>query len=121
MRWIKSFWRWLGGLFCKPRLKPQLASRCVDDVPDHVEPGTVYIVGENGHLWCVVLLCPCGCREVIQLSLLPAARPHWHVVLESGGTVTLSPSVWRVRGCRSHFFLRNGMIVWCHGEHVQHG
>ncbi|MFX8036043.1 DUF6527 family protein [Acinetobacter baumannii] len=26
---------------------------------------------------------------------------------------TLSPSIWRSKGCRSHFFVREGLIVWC--------
>lgn len=28
-------------------------------------------------------------------------------------SITLQPSVWRKIGCRSHFFLRRGLIQWC--------
>ena len=81
-------------------------------MPDQVESGVLYLVGEGPHLWFAAFLCPCGCGEAIQLSLSPDSRPRWGVEEHSDGTVSLSPSVWRVRGCRSHFFLRRGHIAW---------
>ena len=35
---------------------------------------------------------------------------------QSDGSVSLMPSVWRQKGCRSHFFLRHGRIDWCPGH-----
>jgi len=32
------------------------------------------------------------------------------------GTITLKPSVWRTKGCRSHFLVRNSRIDWCRSE-----
>lgn len=29
------------------------------------------------------------------------------------GTVSIKPSGWRQKGCRSHFFLKRGQIEWC--------
>ncbi|MBZ5667533.1 MAG: hypothetical protein LAO30_23405 [Acidobacteriia bacterium] len=59
------------------------------------------------------MLCPCGCRSVIQLSLLREDSPHWTVFIDKGGVTTLFPSIQRTAGCRSHFFLKKGRVVWC--------
>lgn len=88
-------------------------ARRVEDLPDVLEPFTVYLAGEDGHLWAAALLCPCGCGERIELNLLPQARPHWTAQRLSDGRVTLMPSVWRQKGCKSHFFVRDGRIDWC--------
>ena len=86
----------------------------VEDVPERLRAGDVYLVGENGRFWCVALLCPCQCGEVIQLNLVTGTRPLWTFELEPHTrTITLRPSVWRTAGCRSHFFLRSGRVQWC--------
>lgn len=85
----------------------------VDDVPRVVVPGTLYIAGENGHTWFASMRCPCGCKATIQLNLLPDTRPCWTLSTQKDGRVSLSPSVWRKIGCRSHFFVRRGRVEWC--------
>ena len=74
---------------------------------------TVYLVCEDGFEEQVALLCPCGCGQILQMNLLPDERPCWRVMRNANGTVTLHPSVWRTKGCGSHFWLRNGRIRWC--------
>ncbi len=59
------------------------------------------------------MVCPCGCRETLFLNLLQDEFPNWKWRIGADGTVTLTPSVWRKIGCKSHFFLREGMIQWC--------
>lgn len=81
--------------------------------PDELLPETLYAIGENGHLWHVALVCPCGCGAIIALNVLPDASPRWRLY-ESADGPTLSPSVWRTTGCRSHFILRRGGVIWCH-------
>lgn len=86
----------------------------VEDLPEQLRAGNVYLVGENGHFWCAALMCPCGCGVVILLNLVSTTRPVWTFELEYGAqTITLKPSVWRTAGCRSHFFLRSGRVQWC--------
>ncbi len=116
MKWLTTFWRWLLGLFRRKPEQPPLRAERVDDVPDSAAPATVYLVGEGEHLWAAVMLCPCGCGETIQLNLLAGTRPRWQATLHDDGTATLWPSVWRVRGCRSHFFVRRGRVEWCRGD-----
>jgi hypothetical protein len=111
MSWLRGlwqrFWRWI-----RPGAAP-FTTVLVGDLPDDLRARTIYLVGEDGHLWCAAILCPCGCGDVIQLNLLEAARPSWKVRESSDGTISIEPSVWRQKGCRSHFFVRKGVIEWC--------
>lgn len=82
------------------------------ELPDSLDKNNIYILGEKEYLWYAVMLCPCGCGEKIHTSLLKDDNPHWTLTKHEDGNVTLSPSVWRTKGCKSHFFLRNGNIEW---------
>lgn len=86
---------------------------CVEDLPEAPQSGVLYVAGEGPNAWAAAMLCPCGCKEVIQLNLLQQVRPRWRAWQDSDGSANLSPSVWRQQGCRSHFFLRQGRIDWC--------
>lgn len=92
-------------------LRP-LTHKAVDDVPEDLDPRHVYLVGDEGQPWSAALLCPCRCGEVIQLSLMTRDRPRWRAEVEANGAVSLYPSVWRTRGCLSHFILRRGRVYW---------
>lgn len=93
---------------------PRYVARCQQDPPESCEPGILYLVDDGAEQhWLAVLRCPCGCRAMIQLPMTPPARPCWQM----RGTMqcpTLWPSVRRVNGCRSHFVLQQGRILWCH-------
>lgn len=106
LEFIRRFWNWLWGRPTRFRTKRE------PDIPETFENQTIYLVGEAEHIWAAAFLCPCGCGETVQLSLLKDARPRWHIVEHKDGTVSLSPSVWRTKGCRSHFFVRLGQIDW---------
>ena len=109
MRSLLRLW-WL--LVERSKLRPGFATLTVDDLPDVLAPKRLYLVGEGACPWSAALLCPCGCEATIQLSLLPKDEPRWRAVRHFSGSVSLRPSVWRTRGCRSHFFLRRGRVVW---------
>jgi hypothetical protein len=85
----------------------------VEDFPDRLDPFKLYLAGENGYFWAAAMLCPCGCEDVIQLNLLKKARPCWSVEERPDGLATVMPSVWRRKGCQSHFYLRHGRVDWC--------
>jgi hypothetical protein len=123
VKWIASFGQSLrrGARFLRERLRalwgrprPQrFAYARVDDFPDLLKPSTLYVAGEGAHLWAAAMRCPCGCGDVIELNLLKKVRPRWSVQEHTDGSVSLMPSVWRRKGCRSHFFVRHGRIDWC--------
>lgn len=81
--------------------------------PKRPEPGLLYIEEwEPGRAWAAVLQCPCGCGDRLGLNLCGELdTPSWQL----SGSVkqpTISPSILRTIGCRSHFFIRGGQVVW---------
>lgn len=118
MNWLRRLGRWLNALTERERWIAQSA----DDVPDRPAGKTVYLISDAGSPpWAAALLCPCGCREVIQLSLIAHDNPNWRVRIGAKGRVTLHPSIWRVRGCHSHFFVEGGRILWAKHGRPSHG
>ena len=108
MNWFSNIFQDLRELFSA---KPPLKTFLVSELPDILEPNTVYVIGEEGYKWCAALLCPCGCNKMLQMNLL-TGHPRWHLTEHWNGTVTLHPSVWRKKECCSHFYLRRGRIIW---------
>ncbi len=120
-RAVSTIARWLGSLFASPSLQPTSTEvhssdyfRVVlaSDLPVSLDTLTLYVVGEQGSFWFASLLCPCGCGDTITVTLLKADRPHW-TLSKANNRPTLVPSIWRRKGCGSHFFLRGGRIIWC--------
>ena len=96
-------------LFGKPA---PLLTTYAAEMANEPEKNRIYLIGENNHFWFVVFLCPCGCGTTVQVSLLPNSNPHWTFAEHGVGTISLSPSVWRKDGCRSHYHVRRGFIEW---------
>jgi len=92
---------------------PRIRYERVEDFPERLQPMTLYIAGEEPYVWAAAMLCPCGCGDSIHLNLLEQERPCWSIQLHADSSVSAVPSVWRTKGCRSHFFIRNSGIEWC--------
>ena len=107
IRFLRSLFSWF------TRESKPLKTVRAQEIPDFLDPSSVYIVGEGEYLWFVVMICPCGCGNTLQMSLLSEAKPRWKLIEHKDGTISLFPSVWRKIGCCSHFYLRSGYIVWC--------
>lgn len=84
----------------------------MDDVPDSLKPSIIYIVGNDGYYWQVVMLCPCNCKKVLHMNLMREHQPYWRVEISRKNMISLYPSIHRMVGCKSHFFVRKGKIVW---------
>jgi hypothetical protein len=84
-----------------------------DGIPAVIPAGTLVVAREDGELWSAGMLCPCGCGRVIELMLLPDVKPRWDLAVDRRSRPSLSPSVWAIGGCRSHFWLRSGQVHWC--------
>jgi len=101
------FRRWFGR-------SPQLdyTPTVLEELPNEMDDGVLYVCGEGGHLWSVSFVCPCGCGEGVHLSLHRDGHPRWELDEHEDGTVSIWPSIWRIEGCRSHFWIRNGNVRW---------
>lgn len=84
-----------------------------DSLPLHLPRRDLILAREGGEDWCVGMRCPCGCGRRIELLVIPEAKPRWDVKLDARGIPTLSPSIWLKKECCSHFWLRNGRVIWC--------
>ncbi len=70
-----------------------------------------FVGSENFYKWAI-MKCPCGCGDILSLSLMKTYSPNWIAKIDSKDRVTLSPSVWKNDGCCSHFFIKKGKIIW---------
>lgn len=115
MRLFGRWWNALRGLLLSwARRRPvPIKSVRVEELPSRLNDKILYAVGEAEYRWFAAMVCPCGCGETLHMSLLADERPRWKLVEHPDGTASLTPSVFRVRGCRSHFWLRRGMVEWC--------
>jgi hypothetical protein len=130
MNILKKIANWLSGLF-KPDTTLNEQKKSLKKIESPVVFSTVSIVEKPPknedvaeHEFFFVILsnkpkwslfkCPCGCGDVITLSLQPVHIPHWCFTKSQAERPTLYPSIWRDKGCLSHFWLKDGRIFWCH-------
>lgn len=111
-----SLFKWLFRLFaCKKSEKTDIDEQYrfeyVDDVPSNIVFKTIYLVGEQGYYWQFVMLCPCGCGSLLHMNLINDYKPFWSYEIFNN-VISLTPSIDRRVGCKSHFFIKNGKIVW---------
>ena len=110
MKFAFDIVRWLYRYFAALRTYEAVF---VTEMPDKPKVFRLYVAGENEYLWFVAMVCPCGCGEILYMNLQKDTRPCWSLSSVENREPTLHPSVWRQKGCHSHFWLRNGRIKWC--------
>lgn len=120
MKWLLTAWRWLVRLFVGGKYgqksAPYRTMVVHEALPESLTAGVIYIVEEDGFLEQAAMLCPCGCERILHMNLLPDDRPCWELTQHQDGTATLFPSVWRTKDCGSHFWFRQGQVIWCSNE-----
>lgn len=105
--WVDAF----AAQFSRGRYK----FRIVEEPPENLKPRTIYVIQDGNEPDSLVFDCPCGCGNRIELNLLPDCRPQWAFKVK-GKKLSISPSVWATRGCRSHFWIREGRVEWARGS-----
>lgn len=95
---------------------PGVTVQHLEDDPERPLQSVLYVIGSRASPWKAAIVCPCGCRELIELNMAPPGKPRWRIVSIVEGRVTLYPSVWRTTGCRSHFLILDGEIVWAKND-----
>lgn len=84
-----------------------------DSLPSKLPKRALVLARDDGEDWCVGMRCPCGCGSNIELLVIKEAKPRWDIATDHNLRPTLSPSVWRKNGCRAHFWVRDGRVIWC--------
>jgi|SRR5690554_1981935 len=83
-----------------------------DTPPLKLPRRNLVLAREDNEDWAVAFRCPCGCGKRLELLLIEEAKPNWSISLDEENKPTLHPSIWLKRGCKSHFWLRRGRIIW---------
>jgi hypothetical protein len=113
----QKFRSWLADWLRSHRDEPaHFRTEKLHHLPKLLQPNVIYQIGDEDCVWAASLCCPCGCSDVIQLSLVQDASPSWKIQKRKNGEVTLLPSVWRTVGCRSHFIIYRSRVVWCSND-----
>lgn len=103
--WWRRLWR-------RPVPRYALAFVEADELPDSLPDLTLLVAREGETLWAAGMNCPCGCQKKLEMMLLPEVTPRWDLSEDREGP-SLHPSVWANSGCRSHFWLKGGVVHWC--------
>jgi hypothetical protein len=80
--------------------------QAVEFMPAQLEPGVLYV---SKKYRTAAHLCACGCGEKVRTQL---GKLGWRFTHGRSGP-TLYPSIgnWQ-KPCRSHYYIRNGQILW---------
>ncbi len=104
----RAAWEWLSSHWGYDLRVVDLAG---EEIPAAIPSKKLICMLDEGEPWVAAMACPCGCGDVIELMLLEGAKPRWDLIVDRG-LPTLTPSVWRNVGCRSHFWVKRGHIHW---------
>lgn len=74
------------------------------DIPD----GVVYYVKQYNGL---AFKCPCGCNTPVYLGISETVASHPHLWYFDG-VDTITPSILHTEGCKSHYFIKQGKVIW---------
>lgn len=113
---IKWLFNWFFRFFKWKKLDTKLGSEMyhfqfIDDVPDEPKEKIIYFIGESDFYWQFVMLCPCGCDSLLHMNLIEDYDPYWTYKMDND-LITVTPSVDRTVGCKSHFFIKSGKLIW---------
>lgn len=104
---IVGYFQWKFGKF---QYRAELVNN--NPNPEEVKGNIVYIVGGDDYVKWAYLRCPDNCGENIMLNLSKNKKPSWTVKQDKKGRVTIHPSVDKLDGCKSHFWIKNGSLIW---------
>jgi hypothetical protein len=90
---------------------PRYFAHNVEEFPQRVKKGLVYIVSEGPEPDTLIFKCPCGCKDTIYLNLLTDTHPCWKFEVNFIGLVSIRPSVRRTVKCKSHFSIADGQVI----------
>ncbi len=97
--------------FLKELFLKKYSYKNVSEIPVKIKNDVIYIVQEGTEPETLVFNCPCGCKESVYLNLLKDTFPVWTYMTEKR-RISVFPSVVRKKGCRSHYWIKKGKVIW---------
>lgn len=79
-----------------------------DCFEDNIDPRFIYLIGDP--LYIGIFKCPCGCGEDTHINFIKDTD-CWDVVIDKNGFATITPSILRTIGCKSHFYIKHGLVI----------
>ena len=105
---FRSYINFMGIMFNKNYFKIVFC----DEYPERIDTDIIYIMGEGRFFWSIILKCPCGCGDIMQLNLHKDTHPYWNIKFHISGAISISPSIWKKDGCRAHFYIKRSNLIW---------
>lgn len=114
--WLSHMWQYVWGIKPQTILPPETASfyqvEVAEDLPEVISYNSIFLIQDGNEPELLAFKCPCGCQENILLNLLGDASPQWHFSITDNGIIDVHPSIWRIVGCKSHFWIIDGNVKW---------
>ncbi len=114
--WLGHLWHWILGRKTTSSSSPEADSyyqvENAEDVPEYISNHAIFVIQDGNEPELLAFKCPCGCEATILLNLLSDTKPQWHFKISDGIIITISPSIWRTVGCKSHFWVVEGNVKW---------
>jgi len=110
LSWLNNIigvFKWKFGLY---KYRVELISD--NPVSEEINDNVVYVVGGKDYVKWAYLKCPDNCGKDIMLNLSENREPSWKVKRDKIGRVTLHPSIHKLDGCKSHFWIKKGKLKW---------
>lgn len=111
IRWLRRLRHWVRDRLGRPYFRRTAYVEELYEVPNVLDPATMYVAGTPGAPKWVVFACPCGRGHRVVLSLQRSHRTRWRLVVDRG-TPTIWPSVDVVEARRCHYWIRRGRVRW---------
>lgn len=110
---LKNWLTDLGTHLVGGRKKLRIKSVNTHPIGEQLPARLIFVVRGGGVGKWAYLHCPCGCNNIIRLSLMKTHKPRWRIQSTFFGSATIFPSVRCNDGCYSHFWVRRGHVDWC--------
>src|SRR5581483_3166976 len=81
----------------------------------------IALVSAEGFQKWLRFFCPCGCGDLLGLNLMEGFRPRWKIRIDAKRRVSVWPSIRRLGGCKSHFFVTQNEIRYIYGRSARSG
>lgn len=108
---MSKFWKWLKTLFT-PKKSIKWSCKYVQSFKDiEYQYGVIYY---NDDMDVAKFLCPCGCKEIEVITLGESVNYKnaiW-VLEDRDGIPSIYESVFSGLPCNSHYFIKNGTLIW---------